>query len=370
MGAVGNDCGYGLADYGQDEALRSVRPGAPRIWVLQAEKAGDNAQVDTLVAAVGLPVTIKRLRMRRRWQLGKPRIRASLAHLDPAASDVLEPPWPDLAIASGRRLINVALWLRRQSAGRTRLVLVGRPHGHADAFDLIVAAPQFRLPAGPRVLNLSLPLLLPPRPAIERAAAAWRPALADLPRPITAVLVGGPTQPFRFGADEAHELIARTLAATGHAGTLYVSTSRRTPAAVCEALAAALPSGARLFRWTAGGNDNPYLALLGLADRFVVTGDSASMLVEVARLGRPLAIFELPRDHGPRQLPTYARRLWASLLRRPRRDLAALHRALYRQALARPLGEGFCAASDGAGAAAELAQIRARVRALPGIDAV
>ena len=40
--------------------------------------------------------------------------------------------------------------------------------------------------------------------------------------------------------------------------------------------------------------DNPYRALLGTANGFVVTGDSISMLVEVAALGKPLAIFPLP----------------------------------------------------------------------------
>ena len=45
--------------------------------------------------------------------------------------------------------------------------------------------------------------------------------------------------------------------------------------------------------------ENPYLALLGLADRFVVTSDSVTMMVEVARLGRPLAIFELPLVRRP-----------------------------------------------------------------------
>ena len=50
-----------------------------------------------------------------------------------------------------------------------------------------------------------------------------------------------------------------------------------------------------LYRWSAEtAADNPYLALLALADRFVVTGDSVSMMVEVASLGRPLAIFSLP----------------------------------------------------------------------------
>lgn len=341
-----------------------ARP-TPLIWALQAEKAGDNAQVDALLEAVGLPVTIKRLRMRRRWQRGKPRIRAGLGHLDRAASDALEPPWPDLVVLSGRRLMNVALWLREQSRGRTRLVLVGRPHGHYEAFDLIVAAPQFRLPARANVINLELPLIAPPQAAIDAAAARWRDEFAALTRPLTVVLVGGPTQPFRFGPVQAKDLIDRTLAATADAGTLFVSTSRRTPAGVVDALAEALPADARLFRWTPQTPDNPYPALLALADRFVVTGDSASMLVEVARLGRPLAIFELPLGHKPRQLLT---RALAAVRRRPRRDLTALHQVLYRLGLARPLDQGFSPPSDGAGAAAELAEIRARVRALLGLE--
>jgi mitochondrial fission protein ELM1 len=343
--------------------LTQTPPRAPQIWVLQGEKAGDNAQVEALVDAVGLPVTIKRLRMRPRWQHGKPRIRASLAHLDLAASDALEPPWPDLVIASGRRLMNAALWLRQQSAGRSRLVLVGRPHGHDDAFDLIVAAPQFQMPPRPNVLNLTLPLLMPPRAAIERAVGAWQPRLADLPRPLTAVLVGGPARPFRFGPDEARDLIARTLTATAAEGSLYVSTSRRTPPAVVDALIGALPAAARLFRWSPEAADNPYLALLGLADRFVVTGDSASMLVEVARLAKPLAVFELPVERRQRFIAR-ARGLLSALRRRPQRDLTALHRVLYRLGLAQPLDAGFSGVSAGTSAVAELAQIRSRVRAL------
>jgi hypothetical protein len=137
---------------------------------------------------------------------------------------------------------------------------------------------------------------------------------------------------------------------------------------VADALAATLPAGARLFRWSAEASDNPYPALLALADRFVVTGDSASMLVEVARLGRPLAIFELPAGRGARQLLTRAllraRALWPARLGRPQRDLTALHRVLYRLGLARPLDQGFSPPSDGAGVSAQLAEIRSRVRAL------
>ena len=355
-------------------AANRPRKPVPLIWAFQTEKTGDNAQIDTLLRALDLPVTIKRLRMQERWQVKKPRIRPGIGQLDRDASDPLEPPWPDLVVLSGRCSMNVALWLRQQSGGRTCLVLIGRPHGHYEAFDLIVAAPQFRLPARANVINLDLPLITPPLAAIGEAAACWRDDLAALPRPITAVLVGGPTHQSRFDSQAAQVLIDRTLAAIAGVGTLYVSTSRRTPEAVTRALAGALPSSARLFRWAPGAVDNPYLALLSLADRFVVTGDSASMLVEVARLGRPLAVFELPARSGPRQRLARLRALfghlrWPGHGARPRRDITELHRTLYRMGLAVPLGEPFPADSGISGAHAQLAAIRSRIHTLLGLSA-
>ncbi|HFD80654.1 MAG TPA: nucleoside-diphosphate sugar epimerase, partial [Gammaproteobacteria bacterium] len=77
-------------------------------------------------------------------------------------------------------------------------------------------------------------------------------------------------------------------------GTPYFSTSRRTPPAVVEALKAGLPDGSRFFEWSPGASDNPYRALLGSADGFLVTGDSISMMVEIVRLRKPLAILDLP----------------------------------------------------------------------------
>ena len=77
-----------------------------------------------------------------------------------------------------------------------------------------------------------------------------------------------------------------------------------------EALAQNLPEGAVLHRWSPDTSaDNPYLGLLAHADRLVVTGDSISMMVEVASLRRPLAIFELPigRDLMDRMRAAMAR---------------------------------------------------------------
>jgi uncharacterized protein len=299
----------------------------PSTWLLIGEKPGDNAQVQVLADALGWPCEVRRLYMRPEWVLGKPRVRATLDHVDPARSDALEPPWPDLLVTAGRRLSSAALWVRQQSRGRTRLVLIGKPRQRRREFDLVVASAQYRVPSGRKVVRIGLPLMRLDPAVVSAAAEAWRARFAKLPRPLVALLVGGPTKPVRFDAAVARDMTRRTAAdAAAAGGSLYICTSRRTPAAVLEAIAATLPSGATLHRWRPHDPENPYLALLGLADRFVVTSDSVSMMVEVVRLGKPLAVYRLP----PR------RRLLRVLTRS--RDLDAVVRLLLREGLAVLLG--------------------------------
>jgi len=336
-------------------------PAPPRIWLVLGDKAGDNAQVRIVADTLGWRYAVKQLAFQAPYVIGKPRFGVSLHHVDRARSDPLEPPWPDLILTVGRRPSMAALWVREQTQGRARLVVIGRPKRWLDQFDLVIAPPQFHLPRRRNVLRLDLPLMRVDEKSVAAATEAWRERCADLPRPLTALLVGGPTKPYRFDEAVAARLLDETLGVVRRdGGSLYVTTSRRTPPAVVNALEAGLPAGARLYRWD-GGADNPYHALLGLADRFVVTGDSISMMVEVARLGRPLAILALPETRGALRLRSALGRgltaledgpahavvePLADLLYRLRiakyaRDLSEIHRRLYASALAVPLGAPF-----------------------------
>jgi len=329
----------------QDSAAR------PRVWLLIGEKLGDNAQTREVGAALarrlGWSVEERRVTVLPAWQQAKPFVRASLHHVDRARSDPLGPPWPDLVVGVGRRLSMVELWIRARSRGRTRIALLGRPRRLLRHFDLVVAPAQVRVPARPNVHRLSLPLMRVDTRALAGEVEAWRPRLADVARPLTAVLVGGPTRRQRLDRREARRLLERTRR-VARDGSLYVVTSRRTPADVADGLEAELPAGSRLHRFEEGGAANPYRALLGLADRFVVTSDSLSMMVEVARLGRPLAIHGLPGR--PPGLP------WSS------RDDRAIPRLLRERGLAVRLGEPFAPAS--ARAPDELGQVVERLREL------
>jgi len=121
-------------------------------------------------------------------------------------------------------------------------------------------------------------------------------------------------------------------------GTLYVLTSRRTPVSAQVEIRAHLPANGLFYGWKEQDRENPYLGLLACGDRYIVTGDSISMLVEIARLGRPLAIAALPPEGGWRGL---IKRLVPRLGSGASRDFDLLHQYLYRHGWAAPLGKDF-----------------------------
>ena len=268
---------------------------APRIWVVLGDKQGDNAQVESIVQALPWDCERRHIQVLDEFVFGKPRVGPTLYHIDRQRTDPLEPPWPDLILTSGRRPANVAMWIREQSGGQTKIVFIGKPSSMPKDYDLIIYSAEHQFPPLPNLQPITLPLMRVDEAQVAAAADEWQTRFADLPRPLTAFLVGGPTGPFLFNAETAHRLkaiIRRVIEETG--GTAYITTSRRTPPAVVEALQADLPASARLYTWGTDAGENPYRALLGLADGFVVTGDSISMMVDVVRLRKPLAILGLP----------------------------------------------------------------------------
>jgi len=334
----------------------------PLVWLVLGDKRGDNGQVEVLAQALGWACVPKHLVMRAPYGERKPRMRATLDHLDRAGSDALEPPWPDLILTVGRRPAMAALWVREQSKGRTKIVLLGKPSGRVEWYDLIVASGEIILPPLANVVGVTLPLMRIDEGAVADAAAAWRPRLDGLPRPLIGFLVGGPTSPYVYSAAMVERLLgaARDLV-TNQGGTPYITTSRRTPGWVVDALGDGLPAGGRLFVWSQQADDNPYLGLLGLADGFVVTGDSISMMVEALKAGKPVAILPVPTGAvgsldqlrralthwlfspdprggagGPRQ--ALGRLLYRLRVATHTRDFRAFHARLYAQGLAVPVG--------------------------------
>jgi mitochondrial fission protein ELM1 len=313
----------------------------PRIWRVLGDKRGDNAQVEIVAEALarerGWVSELRHLEMLPKFVVGKPRVGPTLYHIDQSLSDPIEPPWPDVILTRGRRPANVALWIKKQSGGRTRIVLVGKPAGwfsHQMAqFDLIVTSAE-TLPAPfENVMQIDLPLMKISPERLEAGRKAWQERLGALPRPLVVFLIGGPTSPFIYNAEMEARIRARMAQVLAEGGTPYIVGSRRTPKGFLDRVTAGLPEGVQRFDWTQPDSENPYTGLLAVADRFVVTGDSISMLVEVARLGKALEIVALP--FGPLGKLDDARRRAAAWMFQARRNSGPAERL--RLALARGL---------------------------------
>jgi len=239
---------------------------------------------------------------------------------------VLAPPWPDLVIATGRRLGAVARWIKRQ-AGQggqtTRLVQIMDPVRGRDEFDLIAAPRHDRMPPRPNLIEtIGAPHRITPERLVAEAAA-WRDRLSALPAPRIALLVGGATRRRAFAPALAAELgrLASRLAESCH-GSLLITTSRRTGAQASDALIQAVTVPSYVHRWGSGGSaenpaGNPYFAFLALADGVIVTGESMSMCSEACATGKPVYIYAPPAIVKP--------------------GFARLHAELYGAGMARPL---------------------------------
>jgi mitochondrial fission protein ELM1 len=319
------------------EALQRVR-----VWVLLGDRAGDNAQLLRLAEALGWPFEAKRIRYNRLNRCPNLLLGASKLTVDTRRSDSLAPPWPDLVIGASRCAAPLARWIKKQSGGRSRLVHLLHAQAPLHYFDLVVTTPQYRLPERSNVLHNLLPLNAAAPEVLASSGAQWRGRLEHLPRPWIAVLVGGNTSSYRLDAFTARQLgqfTSRTARETG--GSLLISSSPRTPPDAADALLAAVEGPAYVYRWQPSKDENPYLAYLALADRFIVTADSASMLAEACSTGRPVELFgwTRPRRQPKRPLGAFPRlqRFEEALIGwgivKPRRDFPALHRELMERGL-------------------------------------
>lgn len=262
------------------------------VWCLLGKKAGDNTQVLALSRELGWGYEEKHI-VAHPWELlahlgGG----VTLAGMDRAQSSALNAPWPDLVISAGRRNEPVARWIKRQSGGRTRLVHIGRPWAPLSAWDLVITTPQYFLPYESNIVHNNLPLH---RLTVEDLIRAeqLRPQFEHLPRPWVAVLMGGDSGRFVMTPGKGQRLgkLAQALARKA-GGAVLATDSPRTPRAAGDAMQAQLQQPCYCYRW-GSADDNPYKGLLALADAFIVTGESMSMLGEAVDTGKPLYVFDV-----------------------------------------------------------------------------
>lgn len=292
------------------------------IWVLLGARHGDNQQLLAIAEAMNLPY--RAIPLYFNWATCLPPLLLGASRLSWRAECALQPPWPQAVLAAGRKSVPAARWIRRQSGGRTRLIHVNRPWAPLAWFDLIVTTPQYAVPRRPNVLTNLMPFVQPAGHDASSVSLADR--AANMPRPWTAVLVGGKSHPYELDEASARQLaqtVNDQLRASG--GSAWVLGSPRTQAGVLDILEAALRGPTHVSRW--GQGENLYRTLLHEADRFIVTTDSASMLTEALLSGRAVTPFKLPAH------PQWTWRLASAWRAAAERQPASVTARVYEQAV-------------------------------------
>lgn len=251
-------------------------------WVLTNGMAGFETQAIGVAEAMGFAPAIKRVSPGPPWRW--------MAPWGPAAPDAgIEPPWPDLLIASGRQSIPYARKVR--AGGKTFVAVLQDPRMSPAHFDFVWAPKHDRL-EGPNVLST---LVSPHRLTVERLSEEAKriaSTISHLPHPRIAVLLGGTNAVYRLDDNAARRIgqLLAEIAEQSHGG-LMITPSRRTGASAEKIIRDAIKDKPHVM-WN-GEGDNPYFGYLGSADAVIVTCDSVNMIGEAMATGKPVHVVEL-----------------------------------------------------------------------------
>jgi len=267
---------------------------APKVWLLLDDRPGHATQVKGLAQHMDWHADPLSLKFNPLNRMPNPLLGCSLFSLRRCDVQKLRPPYPDIVVGMGRRIVPIARWIKKNSGGTTRIVLLGRKAaGNASHIDFMVSCVHFN--QVPR--EGFFELVVPPTQVNAESLAAARKArpspLAGLQQPRVVLLLGGPTAQHSFDETDAAQMVSQVaMAAAQLGGDLAVVTSRRTPSATVDAIHRLAPN-TLVHVWKKDEKDNPYLSFLAHADLLVVTGESESMISEAAATGLPLTIYPL-----------------------------------------------------------------------------
>jgi len=272
-----------------NEGDRRVRPLAgANAWVITDGKAGMDVQSRGVADALGLVYEMKHVAPSGIWRMTAPWGPVSPRENFGSPGSPFAPPWPRVAIATGRASIPYIRRLRRLAGAGTFTVVLQDPKTGPNTADLIWVPEHDRR----RGANVMTTLTAPHSFTASRLAGlrAETPLeIAALPGPRVAVVLGGKNGVYRFteGDDDRFREALRSIGELG--ASFMITPSRRSHKRLIRAADDATRDRPRIL-WDMTGA-NPYPQFLANADALVVTADSVNMNGEACATGRPVWVF-------------------------------------------------------------------------------
>lgn len=286
-------------------------------WLITDGKAGMDVQARGVAEALGLDYTMHRVEPRGLYRVLAPYGPVDRAEHFGAPGSRFAPPWPTVAIATGRASIPYIRALKRAAGPATFTVVLQDPKTGPGVADLIWVPAHDKRRGANVITTLTAPHSFNAG-RLDALRAQPAPEIAVLPAPRVTVVLGGKNAVYKF-TDEDDARLCRALSSLKDLGASFMVTpSRRTHQRLINAAEAATRGAPRIF-WD-GTGDNPYPQFLAHADLLVVTADSVNMTGEACATGKPVYVFQPSRGSAKFQ---------------------RFHSALNAQGATRPLPERF-----------------------------
>ncbi len=198
---------------------------------------------------------------------------------------------PRLVISAGRRSAPIALYIKNKLP-KIKIIQIMNPNLDFKKFDFVI------LPKHDGISEKNFSNVITTIGALtkindeqiileQEKFASW---FANINKPKIALLVGGSSKKTEFTEESAKKL-AKIISKSYKNEMVLVLTSRRTDTNISKSLKQNLKCDFKFYDWNEL-KENPYLAILGYADFFIITGDSVSMISEACSTGKPVYIFD------------------------------------------------------------------------------
>ncbi len=203
--------------------------------------------------------------------------------------------FPKIIISAGRSSAPLALHLKKLSKNQTLVIQIMNPDMNFDKFDFVILPKHDEIDERDfdnvitsigSITNVDQNLIT----AEKEKFYSW---FAAINKTKIAVLVGGSSNKTKFCEFSAENLANHiSEIANKMNAKLLILNSRRTSKEITNTIKSKLDCDFQFFDWQEIKNENPYLAILGYADFFIITGDSVSMISECCSSGKPVYIFD------------------------------------------------------------------------------
>lgn len=268
-----------------------------KILILGDERPGTVSQSIALAQELEIPYEIVDLKYNKLAKIPNIFFSQSLMRLDKKSRQLVEKiqDFPKLIISAGRKSATIANYLKSKSQGQSKIIQIMNPNMDLRKFDSVI------LPYHDGIFCDKLPNIINIIGAITKIDeekilqekekfAAWFETNRSCK---IALMLGGSSKKTNFTPQDAINLgkIVSQIVKNMNA-KLFVLNSPRSGASLTQNLLSNLDCDHEIFDWEKLQGQNPYLASLAIADFFIITGDSVSMISQCCSTGKPVYIFD------------------------------------------------------------------------------